>query len=72
MKTTVPMRAFARARCADCDHDFFVAYSYKGRCVCPSCTTQRMIETAAHLVAHVFPAVPARQWALSLPKRLRR
>lgn len=62
---------FARARCADCGHDFIVAYSCKGRGVCPSCTTRRMIETAAHLVDHVFPALPVRQWVLSLPKRLR-
>ncbi len=62
---------FARARCADCGHDFIIAYSCKGRGVCPSCTTRRMVETAAHLVDHVFPRLPVRQWVLSLPKRLR-
>jgi hypothetical protein len=30
-----------------------------------------MAETAAHLVDHVFPPLPARQWVLSVPKRLR-
>jgi hypothetical protein len=30
-----------------------------------------MAETAAHLVDHVFPPVPVRQWVLSVPKRLR-
>lgn len=30
-----------------------------------------MAETAAHLVDHVFPQVPVRQWVISLPKRLR-
>ena len=30
-----------------------------------------MAETAAHLVDHVFPQVPVRQWVLSWPKRLR-
>jgi hypothetical protein len=30
-----------------------------------------MVEVAAHLVDHVFPCVPVRQWVLSLPKRLR-
>jgi len=29
-----------------------------------------MVETAAHLIDHVFPAVPVRQWVVSLPKRL--
>ena len=62
---------FARARCADCGHDFIVAYSCKGRGVCPSCTTRRMAEIAAHLVDHVFPRLPVRQWVLSFPKRLR-
>ena len=62
---------FARARCADCGHDYIIAYSCKGRGVCPSCTTRRMVETAAHLVDHVFPRQPVRQWVLSLPWRLR-
>jgi hypothetical protein len=30
-----------------------------------------MAERAAHLVDHVFPKVPVRQWVLSLPYRLR-
>jgi hypothetical protein len=62
---------FARARCADCGHDFLIAFSCKGRGICPSCNTRRMAETAAHLVDNVFPAVPVRQWVVSLPKRLR-
>jgi hypothetical protein len=52
-------------------HDFLVTFSCKGRGLCPSCNTRRMVETAAHLVDHVFPQLPVRQWALSLPKRLR-
>jgi len=62
---------FARARCGDCGHDVLVAFSCKGRGVCPSCTTRRMAETAAHLSDHVFPRLPVRQWVLSVPKRLR-
>jgi hypothetical protein len=30
-----------------------------------------MAERAAHLIDHVFPDVPVRQWVLSLPYRLR-
>ena len=41
---------FARARCNECGHDFLVAFSCKGRGICPSCNTRRMVETAAHLV----------------------
>lgn len=62
---------FARARCGACGHDFLVAFSCKGRGVCPSCTTRRMAETAAHLVEQVFPQVPVRQWVVTFPKRLR-
>ena len=62
---------FARARCADCAHDYFVAFSCKGRGVCPSCNTRRMVEAAAHLTDHVLPRLPVRQWVLSVPKRLR-
>jgi len=61
---------FARARCGECGHDFLVAFSCKGRAVCPSCNARRMAETAAHLVDHVLPPLPVRQWVLSLPKRL--
>ena len=64
-------QGFARARCAASGHDFLVAFSCKGRGVCPSCNTRRMAETAAHLVDHVFPRVPVRQWVVSFPKRLR-
>jgi hypothetical protein len=53
---------FARARCAECGHDVLVAFSCKGRGLCPSCNARRMAETAAHLVEHVFPPLPVRQW----------
>ena len=46
-------------------------FSCKGRGFCPSGGGRRMAERAAHLVDHVFPAVPVRQWVLSLPPRLR-
>ncbi len=62
---------FARARCSTCRQEFLVAFSCKGRGICPSCNARRMAETAAHLVDHVFPQVAVRQWVLSFPKRLR-
>ena len=46
---------FARARCGDCGHDVLIAYSCRGRVVCPPCNTRRMALTAAHLTDHVFP-----------------
>jgi len=48
-----------------------VAFSCKGRGVCPSCNTRRMAQTAAHLADHVLPRLAVRQWVLSAPKRLR-
>ena len=62
---------FARFRCGDCGLDRLVPFSCKGRAVCPSCGGRRMAERAAHLLDHVFPDVPVRQWVLSLPYRMR-
>jgi hypothetical protein len=62
---------FVRVHCDRCGKDRVVAFSCKGRGVCPSCGGRRMAETAAHLVDHVFPEVPTRQWVLSLPMALR-
>jgi hypothetical protein len=64
-------RGFARFRCEACHAERLVPFSCKGRAVCPSCGGRRMAERAAHLVDHVLPAVPIRQWVLSLPHRLR-
>jgi hypothetical protein len=62
---------FARARCEDCGHERLIPFSCKGRGICPSCNTRRMAELAAHLTDHVLPHLAARQWVLSVPKRLR-
>ena len=59
---------FARARCGACGHDFLIAFSCKGRAVCPACNARRMVETAAHLVDQVFPPLAVRQWVLSVPE----
>src|SRR5207248_8638891 len=60
---------FARVRCTACGNELLVALSCKERGFCPSCTTRRMHDTAAHLVDRVIPRVPVRQWVLSLPLR---
>jgi len=62
---------FARVSCTDCGHDRLLAFSCKGRGVCPSCNARRMAGVAAHLTDEVFPHIPVRQWVLSVPKRLR-
>ena len=71
LKCGILAHGFARVYCAGCGHDFMVAFSCKGRDICPSCATRRMVETAAHMVDHVLPRVPFRQWVLSVPKRVR-
>ena len=48
-----------------------MAFSCKGRGVCPSCNGRHMAQTAAHLADHVIPPVPLRQWVITVPKRLR-
>jgi hypothetical protein len=62
---------FLRVHCDDCGQDRLVPFSCKRRGFCPSCGGRRMADTAAHLVDCVFPAVPVRQWVLTLPYPLR-
>ena len=62
---------FLRVKCDACRHEKLVAFSCKRRGFCPSCGARRMVETAAHLVEHVLPEQPIRQWVLSFPYPLR-
>jgi hypothetical protein len=71
LKCGVLAHGFALLRCADCKHDHVVGLSCKGRGFCSRCGGRRMTEQAAHLVDHVVPFVPMRQWVLTLPHRLR-
>ncbi|MCP5069371.1 MAG: transposase, partial [bacterium] len=64
-------RGFVRVYCDSCHDSMLVAFSCKARAVCPSCTGRRMAEVSAHLVDHVLPEVPIRQWVLSLPHNIR-
>ena len=48
---------FARALCTGCGQAFVVAFSCKGRGVCPSCNGRHMAQTAAH--DGVFVPAPA-------------
>jgi hypothetical protein len=62
---------FLRLRCQTCGFSRLLAFSCKGRAFCTSCGGRRMADTAAHLVDRVIPAVPVRQWVLSLPYAVR-
>lgn len=55
-------------------HRFFAELSEQGASLpgfCPPCSARRMVEPSAHLVDHVLPRVPVRQWVLSFPWPLR-
>jgi len=62
---------FARVRCPDCRHEFFVAFSCKQRCICPSCSQKRTLLLGLHVAEDVCLPVPHRQFVWTIPKRLR-
>ena len=64
-------RGFARVRCGSCGDEYLLGFSCKRRGVCPSCTSRRAVDAAAHLVDAMLPAVPMRQWVVSLPIKVR-
>ena len=65
-------RGFARAVCDRCGCSLIVAFSCKKRgACCASCSARRMYNGAAHIVDHVIPDVPLRQYVLSVPFELR-
>jgi hypothetical protein len=64
-------RGFAHLLCDGCGEHHVVAFSCKGRAVCPSCLGRRMSAGAATLVDHVLPDVPIRQFVVTMPFPLR-
>ncbi|MCE9553201.1 MAG: transposase [Planctomycetes bacterium] len=62
---------FARVRCPDCRHEFFVPFSCKQRCICPSCHQKRTLLFGQHVAEDVCKPVPHRQFVWTIPKRLR-
>jgi hypothetical protein len=62
---------FARVRCGACRAEFLVAFSCKGRGLCPSCAAKRAAALAAFLEEEVLADVSHAQWVFSIPKMLR-
>ena len=62
---------FARVRCPECGTEFFVAFSCRQRCCCPSCDQKRSLLLGHRLTDEIFADVPHRQWVFTMPKRLR-
>jgi len=62
---------FARIVCPSCRAELLVAFSCKGRGLCPSCGAKRAALFAELLQQHVLADVPHAQWVFSMPKMLR-
>lgn len=62
---------FARVKCTECPNEFLVAFSCKGRGLCPSCGAKRAAIFSELLKSHILADVPHAQWVFSLPKMLR-
>ena len=65
-------QAFARVRCPDCHHEYFLAFSCRGRWFCPSCHSKKVVQFGSHLQDNVLFPVPHRQYVFSIPKIIRR
>ncbi|RKI31879.1 hypothetical protein D7Y27_36870 [Corallococcus sp. AB004] len=53
----VLVHGFARVRCESCKDELLIAFSCKGRGVCPSCNAKRAQVTAVHLVERLLRVV---------------
>ena len=65
-------RGFARILCPDCATEYLLAFSCKGRGLCPSCGAKRAAEFAAFLQDEVVADIGHAQWvfsSVSLPPR---
>ena len=71
LKCGDPREGFARVRCPDCRHEFFVAFSCKQRCICPSCHQKRTLVTSINIAENICARVPHRQFVFTMPKRFR-
>jgi hypothetical protein len=61
----------ARVRCTSCPNEFLVAFSCKGRGLCPSCGAKRAAIFSELLQSQILAGVPHAQWVFSIPKMLR-
>jgi len=64
-------QGFARVRCADCEHEYLLSFSCKGRWFCPSCHAKKVIHFGELLEENVLYPVPHRQYVFTIPVMLR-
>jgi hypothetical protein len=62
---------FARVRCSDCQHEYLLSFSCKGRWFCPSCHAKKVIHFGELLKGNVLYPVPHRQYVFTIPVMLR-
>jgi len=62
---------FARVFCPECRYEFLVAFSCKGRGLCPSCGAKRAAIFSQLLHNKILADVAHAQWVFTLPKMLR-
>ena len=62
---------FARIRCPECKKELLLAFSCKGRGLCPSCGAKRVAAFAAFLPDELLADVGHAQWVFTVPKLLR-
>ena len=67
----IPAYGFLRLICKSCRQEKILAFSCKKRGVCPSCCAKRQAEAATHLVEHVLPLTPYRQFVVTFPIPMR-
>lgn len=70
-RRSVWQSGFARVRCRKCPEEFLVAFSCRGRGLCPSCGAKRAAELGAFLLDEVVEEVGHTQWVFTVPKMLR-
>lgn len=62
---------FLRFHCSDCGHERLLAFTCKGRHLCPACHQRRVRQTADWIATAVCHEVPHRQFVFTIPKILR-
>jgi hypothetical protein len=63
---------FTRLFCETCRKSYFLAFSCKQRCLCPSCLKKRQVAFAQFATTKILENVPHRHANFTVPKRLRR
>ncbi|MFC2171900.1 transposase zinc-binding domain-containing protein, partial [Acidobacteriota bacterium] len=63
---------FTRLFCERCRKSYFLAFSCKQRCLCPSCLKKRQVAFAEFVTTEILEDVPCCHANFTIPKRLRR